>query len=113
MAQSDIADWLARTTTTTHIVTMKNQLTIQSKLSATLPSVLISSSENNYRPLTQTEISLLQKAFASYYDRSPNKDAVQSKELLGECINIWTSTYQSGDEIAALYRVRADVNMVR
>ena len=113
--QSDIADWLARTTTTTHIVTMKNQVTIQSKSSATLPSVLISSSanENNYRPLTQSEISLLQKAFASYYDRSPNKDAVQSKELLGECINIWTSTYQSGDEIAALYRVRADVNMVR
>jgi hypothetical protein len=122
--QRDLVLWLLTTTTvpsddttqtTIPYFNTMNDDGATTQLQRSPASILLSSSSSAstaYRSLTQSEISLLQKAFASYYDNS-NKNVEQSKELLGECISIWTSTSQSGDEIAALYRVRGDVNMVR
>ncbi|KAL7443341.1 hypothetical protein ACHAXH_009156 [Discostella pseudostelligera] len=120
--QRDLVLWLLTTTTvpsddttqtTIPYFNTMNDDGATTQLQRSPASILLSSSSSAstaYRSLTQSEISLLQKAFASYYDNS-NKNVEQSKELLGECISIWTSTSQSGDEIAALYRVRGDVNM--
>lgn len=122
--QRDLVLWLLTTTTVPSDDTTQTTIpyfnTVNddgatTQLQRSSASILLSSSSSSsstaYRPLTQAEISLLQKAFASYYDNS-NKNVEQAKELLGECISIWISTSQSGDEIAALYRVRGDVNMV-
>ena len=62
------------------------------------------------RPPTKSEIELLQTAFASFY--GAEKNTHKAYELLTKCIDIWETTHQSGDEIAGLYRVRGDMQMV-
>lgn len=55
-------------------------------------------------------MALLQSAFASFY--GPDRNVPRAYDLLTECIGVWEGTSQSGDEIAGLYRVRGDVDMV-
>ena len=75
-----------------------------------------SSSSSKYRELTTDEISTLQLAFSTFYNSGSGnrqENVMKSYELFTNAIHIWESTEQSGDEIAGLFRVRGDVNMVR
>lgn len=74
-----------------------------------------SSSLSSYRTLTNDEISTLQNAFSAFYGngRGTTRNLNEANELFTKCINIWIDTQQGGDEIAGLYRVRGDLNMVR
>ena len=74
-----------------------------------------SSSLSSYRTLTNDEISALQNAFSAFYGngRGTTRNLNEANELFTKCIDIWIDTQQGGDEIAGLYRVRGDLNMVR
>ena len=76
-----------------------------------------SSASSKYRELTTDEISTLQLAFSTFYNTGSSgnrlENVMKSYELFTKAIHIWESTEQSGDEIAGLFRVRGDVNMVR
>ena len=74
-----------------------------------------SSSSSKYRTLTNDEITTLQNAFSAFYGngRGTTRNLNEANELFTKCINIWIDTQQGGDEIAGLFRVRGDLNMVR
>lgn len=74
-----------------------------------------SSSLSSYRTLTNDEISTLQNAFSAFYGngRGTTRNLNEANELFTKCIQTWIDTQQGGDEIAGLYRVRGDLNMVR
>ena len=79
-------------------------------------STTIIASSSKYRELTTDEISTLQLAFSTFYNSGSGnrqENVMKSYELFTNAIHIWESTEQSGDEIAGLFRVRGDVNMVR
>ena len=65
--------------------------------------------------LTNDEITTLQNAFSAFYGngRGTTRNLNEANELFTKCINIWIETQQGGDEIAGLFRVRGDLNMVR
>ena len=65
------------------------------------------------RPPTDEEVGSLQRAFSSYYGPPAERDLPAARELLGECIDAWVGSHQGGDEVAGLYRVRGDLDMVR
>lgn len=73
-------------------------------------SFLLASSTPDRSP-TKDEIATLQKAFAAFYGTT-ERDVPEAYDLLTKCIGVWENTKQGGDEIAGLYRVRGDVNMV-
>ena len=76
-------------------------------------NTISSNDNNNYRQLTNEEVLTLQNAFGSFYGgQGIQKNLPQAYELFTKCIKIWKETQQSGDEIAGLYRVRGDLNMV-
>jgi len=56
---------------------------------------------------SQKNVELLQQAMAAFYNQPPNYAMAQ--ELLTQTIDVWKD--QSVDELAALYRVRADCQM--
>ena len=88
--------------------------TPQSLVSNSISNIFLASSslqsQEPDRAPTNGEVTQLQNAFASFYGAERN--VPQAYESLTECIAIWEKTHQGGDEIAGLYRVRADVNMV-
>ena len=65
--------------------------------------------------MTNDEISILQNAFSAFYGngRGTTRNLNEANELFTKCIDIWIDTQQGGDEIAGLFRVRGDLNMVR
>lgn len=56
---------------------------------------------------SDADIALLQEAMASFYN--PDKDMVKAEKLLTQALAAWKA--QPADEVAALYRVRADCYM--
>ena len=82
--------------------------------STILPSSSFSTTPT-YRTLTNDEITTLQNAFSAFYGngRGTTRNLNEANELFTKCINIWIDTQQGGDEIAGLFRVRGDLNMVR
>ena len=87
--------------------------TTASSTSSSSTTIIASS---KYRELTTDEISTLQLAFSTFYNSGSGnrqENVMKSYELFTNAIHIWESTEQSGDEIAGLFRVRGDVNMVR
>ena len=84
-----------------------------SNIQSTSNTISSNDNNNNYRQLTNEEVLTLQNAFGSFYGgQGIQKDLPQAYELFTKCIKIWKETQQSGDEIAGLYRVRGDLNMV-
>ena len=98
------------TSSSTNFASWTPQSLVSSSNSNTfLASSSLQSQEPDRAP-TNGEVTQLQNAFASFYGAERN--VPQAYESLTECIAIWEKTHQGGDEIAGLYRVRADVNMV-
>jgi hypothetical protein len=64
------------------------------------------------RPPTNEEVETLRRAFASFYGPPTERDPPEAYELMSECIDAWVGSHQGGDEIAGLYRVRGDMDMV-
>jgi hypothetical protein len=64
------------------------------------------------RPPTNGEVETLRRAFASFYGPPTERDPPEAYELMSECIDAWVGSHQGGDEIAGLYRVRGDMDMV-
>jgi hypothetical protein len=62
------------------------------------------------RPPTEDEIGLLRRAFSYFY--GAERDLSEAYAALTKCIDVWESTRQGGDEIAGLFRVRGDLDMV-
>jgi tetratricopeptide (TPR) repeat protein len=58
-------------------------------------------------PPSDSDIELLQRAMAAFYN--PDKDMVKAEQLLTGAIGAWKT--QPADEVAGLYRVRADCYM--
>ena len=85
-----------------------------SNIQSTSNTISSNDNNNNYRQLTNEEVLTLQNAFGSFYGggQGMQKNLPQAYELFTKCIKIWKETQQSGDEIAGLYRVRGDLNMV-
>ena len=112
-----IQNWLSQTNTETS--NMKSNLNSILLLSSannnanTQSSSLTLSQQAQSRAPTNQEVLLLQNAFATFYSSDPSiRNIPQAVELLGQCIDIWETTHQGGDEIAGLYRVRGDGFMV-
>ena len=99
------------TTTKQQIDTTINKNNIAS--STILPSSSTSTS-SSYRTLTNDEITTLQNAFSAFYGngRGTTRNLNEANELFTKCIDIWIDTQQGGDEIAGLFRVLGDLNMV-
>jgi len=83
--------------------------------SSTILSSSSFSPSSSYRTLTNDEITTLQNAFSAFYGngQGTTRNLNEANELFTKCIHIWIDTQQGGDEIAGLYRVRGDLNMVR
>jgi hypothetical protein len=64
------------------------------------------------RPPTNEEVETLRRAFASFYGPPTERDPPEAYELMSECIDAWVGSHQGEDEIAGLYRVRGDMDMV-
>jgi hypothetical protein len=79
-------------------------------LESTSNLLSLTSSTTPVRPPTKDEISLLQKAFASFY--GTDRNVAEAVDFFTTTISTWEDTRQSGDEIAGLYRVRGDAFMV-
>jgi tetratricopeptide (TPR) repeat protein len=58
-------------------------------------------------PPSDSDIELLQQAMAAFYN--PDKDMGKAEQLLTQAIDAWKT--QPADEVAGLYRVRADCYM--
>ena len=110
--QRDVAHWLSTTAYSTADINLNKNNLLNSEptniLSTT--STFIASSSSPDRPPTKDEINQLQQGLAAFYGTERNVPVAY--DLLSKCITAWEKTNQGGDEIAGLYRVRGDVNMV-
>ena len=109
--QRDVAHWLSTTAYSTADINLNNNNLLNSEptnILSTTSTFIASSSPD--RPPTKDEINQLQQGLAAFYGTERNVPVAY--DLLSKCINAWEKTNQGGDEIAGLYRVRGDVNMV-
>ena len=77
--------------------------------------LLISNADDTVEP-SEDDVQLLRRAFAEFYattDGPNNRDHLtKSYDLLTQVVNRWNELKQPDDEIAGLYRVRGDCNML-
>ena len=83
-----------------------------SAAAATTTTAVTTTATRPDRPPSNEEVETLQRAFASFYGPPAERDPPEAYELVSKCIDAWVGSHQGGDEIAGLYRVRGDMDMV-